>query len=60
MLIDAKQIKNLPDPAFGVPVVVHDGETFTIPDNRQVLWAGHHEQEGTGSLNIEGEFVEVA
>lgn len=43
------------DAPVGAPLAVPDGEAFTIPENRQVLWA----VAGSGSLNIQGAFVEA-
>lgn len=40
-----------------VPTVIPDGQTFTVPEDTQVLWAVPIDVEGT--LDIQGSFVMV-
>jgi hypothetical protein len=47
------------DASIGVPTLIADGETFIVPENRQVLIAIPITIEDGGTLEINGELIEV-
>lgn len=53
-------IADLPSGIGGVPYFIEDGDTYTVPENTQALFALPIELEGTASLVIDGALVEVS
>lgn len=48
------------DGAFAAcPYIIEDGETFTVPENKQILWTVPIDIEDGGALDVEGILVEV-
>src|SRR5699024_7057747 len=46
-------------PSGGVPYLIQDGETFTVPERIQDLFAADITIQGSGDLNVEGMLINV-